>query len=100
MRNWVCSGGLDRQLMIWDLGETRPVQSRLLHKDESVFGSIYALATNPTGSIIVSGSAQKFISVFDPRSKEANVHKMLGHSNTIRDLLVSDDGKWVLDSSI
>lgn len=96
--NWVASGGLDRKILIWDIAEARPNEPTVLFIDESPSGSIYALATNQTGSIVVSGSSQKYMNVFDVRTKTV-VQKLAGHLDTVRDILVSEDGMWVLSGS-
>ncbi|KAJ3322576.1 hypothetical protein HDV06_002953 [Boothiomyces sp. JEL0866] len=77
-QKWVASGSLDRGIFIWDLQEGRYDDPRILARDENPSGSIYALACNPTGTLIASGQ---------------------GHSDAIRDLLISEDGKWVLSCS-
>jgi hypothetical protein len=42
----------------------------------------------------VSGSPDKIVRVWDPRSGKKAVG-LTGHSDNIRSVLVSDDGKWV-----
>jgi WD40 repeat protein len=80
-------------------GRSRYIESTpltlVLFSDDSPSASIYSLAVNETGSVIAAGTPQKFIRVFDPRSKNAQVQRLLGHTDTVRDLLVSQDGRWV-----
>jgi WD repeat-containing protein 48 len=51
--------------------------------------------------LIVSGSPDKFVRLWDPRLKGGNAqtHKLQGHSDAVRDVLVSEDGKWILSAS-
>ncbi|KAJ3283842.1 hypothetical protein HDU79_008734 [Rhizoclosmatium sp. JEL0117] len=102
---WVASGGLDRRVMIWDTMEGRDreivgfsVSSSVFCHDKSPQSSIYALATNPSGTTLVSGSPDKTIRVWDPRSGKQAIG-LRGHRDNIRGLLVSDDGKWVVSAS-
>lgn len=94
--DWVASGGLDRQILMWDLVEPRSSAIRTLFKDEhNLSGSIYALGANPSGTVLVCGTPQKFLSILDHRVPLSTVQKLVGHSDAIRDVLISDDGKWV-----
>ncbi|KAJ3210473.1 hypothetical protein HDU82_008053 [Entophlyctis luteolus] len=102
---WVASGGLDRRVMIWDTNESRnreivgfSVSASEFCHDKSPKASIYALACNPGGTAIVSGSPDKIIRVWDPRSGKQAIG-LNGHRDNIRALLISDDGKWVISAS-
>ncbi|KAI8824319.1 uncharacterized protein EV422DRAFT_565017 [Fimicolochytrium jonesii] len=105
-RGWVASGGLDHRILLWDLGEGRgPVGTlsisetpEVLLNEESPTASIYSLACNPGGSVLVSGSPDKCVRVWDFRAGK-NVMRLQGHTENIRSLLVSDDGRRVLSSS-
>lgn len=56
--------------------------------------SIYALAVNPTGTLLASGSPEKVVRLWDPRSGK-RISKLTGHTDNIRALLISDDGQYV-----
>lgn len=60
--------------------------------------SIYSLAMNPSGSIILSGSTEKVIRVWDPRSC-AKQMKLKGHSDNVKALVVNRDGTQCLSGS-
>ncbi|TPX70229.1 hypothetical protein SpCBS45565_g01958 [Spizellomyces sp. 'palustris'] len=105
-RGWVASGGLDHRILLWDLGEGRGHQGGLSVSDtaEVVLNetspktSVYALACNPAGNVLVSGSPDKIVRVWD-FAQGKNVMRLTGHTENIRSALVSDDGKWVLSAS-
>ncbi|KAI8899437.1 WD40-repeat-containing domain protein [Globomyces pollinis-pini] len=96
-QSWAVSGGLDKNLYIWDLKEPSK-QPQLLGTVDSMSGSIYALGTNKSGSIVASGSPDKVIRIWDPRVKN-EIFKIQGHTDNIRDILVNDDGTSVLSAS-
>lgn len=56
--------------------------------------SIYSLAMNPSGSVIVSGSTEKVLRVWDPRSC-AKLMKLKGHSDNVKALVLNRDGTQV-----
>ncbi|KAI8809974.1 hypothetical protein BJ742DRAFT_770779 [Cladochytrium replicatum] len=103
---WVASAGSDRRIFLWDLGEGKGENGAFLINDygqvimneASPDLSVYALACNPSGTILVSGSPEKVIRVFDPRSGKL-IQRLTGHTDNIRSLLVSDDGRTVLSAS-
>ncbi|KAI9205845.1 uncharacterized protein BJ171DRAFT_53948 [Polychytrium aggregatum] len=105
-RNWIVSGGLDHCVVLWDLNEARGAINsiavntfRHISKETNPQSSVYALATNPSGSVIVSGAPDKIVRVWDPRTNGNNPLALPGHTDNIRDILVSDDGRWVLSAS-
>ncbi|CAG8790978.1 18698_t:CDS:2, partial [Acaulospora morrowiae] len=60
--------------------------------------SIYALACDPLGTVLVSGSPEKIVRVWDPRSAK-QITSFTGHTDNIRAVLVSDDGELILSGS-
>lgn len=56
--------------------------------------SIYALAVNPSGTLLASGTPEKVVRLWDPRSGK-RISKLTGHTDNIRALLISDDGNYV-----
>ncbi|KAI8591759.1 hypothetical protein BDZ88DRAFT_449765 [Geranomyces variabilis] len=106
--NYVASAGLDHHVFLWDLeygGANGPPVSEMTSMsfahdliDEGRTSSVYALACNPSGSILVSGSTDKSVRVWDYRTK-ACVMRLQGHQDNIRSLLVSDDGQRILSAS-
>lgn len=53
---------------------------------------------NPPGSVIVSGSAEKVLRVWDPRSCQ-KLMKLKGHSDNVKCLVLNKDGTQCLSGS-
>ncbi|KAJ8760679.1 hypothetical protein K2173_017673 [Erythroxylum novogranatense] len=60
--------------------------------------SVYALAMNNSGTILVSGGTEKVVRVWDPRSGLKTM-KLRGHSDNIRALLLDPTGRFCLSGS-
>jgi WD40 repeat protein len=56
--------------------------------------SIYALAVDPQGHTIVSGGPERVIRMWDPRASK-RIGKLVGHTDNIRAVLLSDDSRCV-----
>ena len=85
-RKMLASAGLDREVMIWDVEAARTVASMpspappgdiTFLKASGHRDSIYCLATNSSGSVVVSGSTERVSShaigllrLWDPRSAQ------------------------------
>ncbi|KAG4092545.1 WD40 repeat-like protein [Neocallimastix lanati (nom. inval.)] len=95
--NWVASGGFDQRVLFWDLGEGRAVP--IFGSDDSLTqASIYSIATNTEGNVLVTGSPERIVRIWDTRTGK-QVLKLTGHSDNVRALIISEDGKWVLSGS-
>ncbi|RPD52275.1 WD40 repeat-like protein [Lentinus tigrinus ALCF2SS1-6] len=101
-QQWFASGSFDRTIKLWDLAsataKTEPLIT--LHPPEAAGpkASIYALATDPCGSVIASGSPERVIRMWDPRSGK-RIAKLVGHTDNIRAILISEDAKYLLTGS-
>ncbi|KAI8352354.1 hypothetical protein B0O80DRAFT_488182 [Mortierella sp. GBAus27b] len=97
---WVASGGLDKTVNLWDIKEGRSGQFLSLGSipETSSKASIYALACNPAGNVLATGSPEKIIRVWDPRSGQ-RITKFAGHTDNIRALLISESGDAILSAS-
>ncbi|KAI4301877.1 hypothetical protein L6164_035114 [Bauhinia variegata] len=60
--------------------------------------SVYALAMNEGGTLLVSGGTEKVVRVWDPRSGSKTM-KLRGHTDNIRALLLDSTGRFCLSGS-
>jgi WD repeat-containing protein 48 len=95
--NWVASGGLDRKIYLWDLnGGGQQLEINVGEDENTAKGSVYALAV--TSTLLASGGPESIVRVWDPRSGK-RVTKFVGHTDNIRDVLISQDGDTVMTAS-
>ncbi|KAI9313547.1 WD40-repeat-containing domain protein [Dichotomocladium elegans] len=103
---WVASGGFDKRINIWDIQQSQEALSinanasleQSSTSNAMTKASIYAMAVNPTGRILATGSPDKVVRLWDPRSGR-QIGKLTGHTDNIRALLVSEDGSHILSGS-
>lgn len=98
----VASAGLDRNIFLWDVhtltaltASNNTVTTSSLNGNQS---SIYSLAMNSSGTLIASGSTEKKIRLFDPRTTQ-KLMKLKGHSDNVRALLLNRDCTQCLSAS-
>ncbi|CAN8269889.1 unnamed protein product [Cochlearia groenlandica] len=60
--------------------------------------SVYALAMNDTGTMLVSGGTEKVLRVWDPRTGSKSM-KLRGHTDNVRVLLVDSYGRYCFSGS-
>ncbi|KAJ7978062.1 WD repeat-containing protein [Quillaja saponaria] len=60
--------------------------------------SVYALAMNESGTLLVSGGTEKVVRVWDPRSGSKTM-KLRGHTDNIRALLLDSSGRYCISGS-
>jgi hypothetical protein len=56
--------------------------------------SIYAITADPFGHAIASGSPERVVRMWDPRSGRRTA-KLVGHTDNIRAILISEDSRYV-----
>ncbi|KAG0340983.1 hypothetical protein BG004_006207 [Podila humilis] len=97
---WIASGGLDKTVRLWDIKEGRGGHFTSIGSipETSSKASVYALACNPAGTVLATGSPEKIIRVWDPRSGQ-RITKFTGHTDNIRALLISESGDTILSAS-
>ncbi|XP_050307779.1 WD repeat-containing protein 48 homolog [Anthonomus grandis grandis] len=101
-REQVASAGFDKSIYLWDINTlTALTASNNTVTTSSLIGSkesIYSLAMNPPGSIIVSGSTEKALRLWDPRTCVKQC-KLKGHTEIVKALVVSRDGTQCISGS-
>ncbi|KAK6944664.1 WD40 repeat [Dillenia turbinata] len=60
--------------------------------------SVYALAMNDSGTLLVSGGTEKVVRIWDARSGSKTM-KLRGHTDNIRALLLDSSGRFCLSGS-
>ncbi|KAG1749376.1 hypothetical protein EDD22DRAFT_981841 [Suillus occidentalis] len=60
--------------------------------------SVYAIASDPYGHAIASGSPERVVRMWDPRSGK-RTGKLVGHTDNIRAILISEDARYLLTGS-
>ncbi|KDN40106.1 WD40 repeat-like protein [Tilletiaria anomala UBC 951] len=98
----VFSGGFDRCVKLWDLnagrsGDGEPVFQLGPGGGQSE-SSVYALATDESARTVAVGSTEHIVSVWDVRAKR-QIAKLIGHTNNVKSLLISNDGQQILSGS-
>ncbi|PVG01194.1 hypothetical protein CPB86DRAFT_805384 [Serendipita vermifera] len=99
-QNWVASGSFDRTIKLWDLSSKRqePIRVLLPSEANNAKSSVYALATDTTGSFLASGGPERVVRLWDSRSGK-RTGKLVGHTDNIRSILISQDGRYLLTGS-
>ncbi|XP_018307442.1 LOW QUALITY PROTEIN: WD repeat-containing protein 48 [Mycetomoellerius zeteki] len=101
-REQVASAGLDKSIFLWDVNTlTALTASNNTVTTSSLSGnrdSIYSLAMNQIGTVIVSGSTEKVLRVWDPRFC-TKLMKLRGHTDNIKALVLNRDGTQCLSAS-
>lgn len=95
--NWVASGGLDHKICLWDLnGGGKNLEINVKKEVDVAKGSIYALRAR--GSLLASGGPESVVRLWDIKSGKG-ITKLVGHTDNVRDILISDDGDTLLTAS-
>jgi WD repeat-containing protein 48 len=95
--NWVASGGLDHRICLWDLNGAGKKLEINVGKDYNVTkGSIYTLKAK--GSILASGGPEGVVRLWDSSSGKS-ITKFVGHTDNVRDILISEDEDTILSAS-
>lgn len=94
---WVASGGLDHKICLWDLhGAGQKLQIDVGKSEGVTKGSIYALRAN--SAILASGGPESVVRIWDSKTGKS-ITKLVGHTDNVRDILISEDGDTVMSAS-
>lgn len=101
-REIVASAGFDKMIYLWDIqaltmltATKNTVTTKPLDGSKN---SIYSLAINQSGTLVASGSTEKVIRIWDPRTRQ-KLLKLRGHTDNVRSLVFSRDGTMLLSAS-
>ncbi|KAL7424477.1 hypothetical protein Q5752_000161 [Cryptotrichosporon argae] len=106
----VFSGSLDRKISAWDVGAPTP-DAPVFTIDvdniddyggvglEGERGSVYALGIDARGTTLAAGTPERVVRLWDPRSGDKSIGKLVGHSDCVRTVIVSEDGRYILTGS-
>ncbi|KAK5939267.1 hypothetical protein PMZ80_008570 [Knufia obscura] len=95
--DWIASGGLDHRICLWDLsGKGQKLEINVSKAANVAKGSVYALKANR--NMIASGGPESVVRLWDINSGKS-ITKLVGHTDNIRDILISEDGDAVLTAS-
>ena len=102
------SGGLGAEIFLWDVEKCVSVNASPVYlskaRDDCLTPltgskeSIYALAMNANGNILVSGGTENALRVWDTRTNQKE-GKLKGHTDNVRAICVNEDGKRCVTAS-
>ncbi|KAI5996602.1 WD40-repeat-containing domain protein [Pisolithus orientalis] len=121
----VVSGSTDKTIRLWDVhveapsglpleGHTGAYGTRIVSGShdktktraqledalEGHTGMVYTVAFSPDGHMVVSGSEDNTLCLWDARAEIAVGHPLIGHSGAVNSVAFSPDGMWVVSGSV
>lgn len=94
---WAATGGLDQQIIIWDLialkqrSVMKATQSNAAARSQQHL-SLYSLAASSSGSqLVVGGGPDGIIRCWDAREPERVQAMLVGHTDNVRSIVLPED---------
>ncbi|AOW03671.1 YALI0D06435p [Yarrowia lipolytica CLIB122] len=94
---WAATGGLDQQIIIWDLvalkqrAVMKPTSSNQAARSQQHL-SLYSLAASSSGSqLVVGGGPDGIIRCWDAREPERVQAMLVGHTDNVRSIVLPED---------
>lgn len=56
---------------------------------------ISLIPVDPAGRMLAAGTPERVVRLWDPRVGETSVGKLVGHTDCVKSVVVSDDGRYV-----
>lgn len=50
---------------------------------------------DPAGTVVATGTPERIVRLWDPRVGDKSIGKLIGHSDCVRSVIVSEDGRYV-----
>lgn len=50
---------------------------------------------DPAGKVVAAGTPERVVRLWDPRVGDKSIGKLIGHSDCVRSVVVSEDGRYV-----
>ncbi|CAK9296973.1 unnamed protein product [Gordionus sp. m RMFG-2023] len=98
----VASTGLDHTIFLWDIHTLTALTATnnivTTSSLEAGRDSIYCLTMNESGTVLISGSTEKVLRVWDPRTC-CKITKLRGHDDIIKTVVVNKDGTKCISGS-
>ncbi|EDV27114.1 uncharacterized protein TRIADDRAFT_22317 [Trichoplax adhaerens] len=104
-RDLFASSGFDKQIYLWDVTTLVALTpSNNVLKTKPLNGqknSVYSIAMDAGGTVVVTGSTERALRVWDIRDprKNGRMMKLIGHTDNVKTVMLSADGTKCLSGS-
>jgi WD40 repeat protein len=59
------------------------------------YGAVLMGDVDPAGKVLAAGTPERVVRLWDPRAGNQSIGKLIGHSDCVRSIVLSDDGRYV-----